>query len=113
MVVGRQVAALLAQLARQAQLRLDQMKPGEALERLAAVLRLPHLLCQRERPGVTLPHVRHCVPLRRHQARPQAQQEREFVLGARGALGQGRQQRQPFREGGAGFVRGMALDGRV
>jgi hypothetical protein len=112
-VVGRQVAILLAQLTRPAELRLDQMKPGEALERLTALLRRPHLLRQREGPGVGLAHGRHRVPLRGHQARPQTQQEREFVLRARGALGEGRQHRQPFREGGDGFVRGMALDGIV
>ena len=35
------------------------------------------------------------------------------MLGARRALGEGRQHRQPFPQGGDGFVRGMALDGRV
>jgi hypothetical protein len=112
-VVCRQVDALLAHLASQAQPGLDQMKPIEALERLTALRRRPHLLRQREGPGVALTHGRHRVPLRRHQAQPQEQQEREFVLGTRRALGEGRQQRQPFGEGGDGFVIGMAPDGRV
>ena len=90
-LVGRQLAALLAQRVSPAHVGPEQLKPGEALERLAALRRRPHLLRQREGPGVALAHGRHRVPLRRHQARPQEQQEREFVLGARGALGGGRQ----------------------
>src|SRR5262245_61050770 len=104
---------LLAQLASQAQLSLDKMKPGEALERLAALPRLPYLLTQRVGPGVDLAHCRHRVPLHCHQSWPQEEQQREFVLGARGALREGCQQRQPFGEGGDRVVMGIALDGIV
>ena len=83
MLVWRQAEELLAQLASDAQLGLDKMKSGEALERLAALQRLPHLLTQRVGPGVALAHFRHPIPLRRHQSMPQEEQQREFVLGAR------------------------------
>ena len=54
----RQVEELLAQLASGAQLGLGEMKPTEALERLEALRRLPHLLAQRVGPGVDLAHFR-------------------------------------------------------
>src|SRR5215831_19220859 len=58
-LVWHQLEELLAQLVSQAQLGLENMKPGEALERLAALPRLPHLLTQRVGPGVDLAHFRH------------------------------------------------------
>src|SRR6516225_211947 len=53
-LVWRQAEKLLAQLVSQAQLCLENMKPVEALERLAALPRLPHLLTQCVDPGVGL-----------------------------------------------------------
>src|SRR5215468_1247337 len=89
------------------------MKPVEALERLAALPWLPYLLTQREGPGVALAHFRHRVPLRRHQSRPQGEQQCEFVPGACRAVREGRQQRQPFGEAGDRFVMGIASGGIV
>src|SRR5262249_46690898 len=48
--------ALLAHFVRQAQLGLDQITPREALERLAALRRPPHVLRQREGPRVGRAH---------------------------------------------------------
>src|SRR5262245_35668833 len=112
-LVWRQTEELLAQLVRQAQLCLENMKPVEALERLAVLPWLSHLLTQRKGPGVALAHFRHRMPLRRHQSRPQAEQKCEFVLSARRAVREGRQQRQPFGEGGDRFVMGIASGGIV
>src|SRR5262245_30663577 len=112
-LVWPQAEELLAHLVSQAQLGLENMKLGEALERLAALPRLPYLLTQRVGPGVDLAHFRHCVPLRRHQSLSQEKQQREFVLAARGALREGRQHRQPVGESGDRFVMGIAPSGIV
>jgi hypothetical protein len=111
--VWHEAEELLAQLVSQAQLGLDKMKPVEALERQAALPRLPHLLTQRIGPSIALAHFRRRVPLRRHQSRPQDKQQREFVLSAGGAVREGHQQRQPFGEGGDRFVMGIPPGGIV
>jgi hypothetical protein len=66
-LVLRQAEELLAQLASPAQLGLEKIQPGEPLERLAALPRLPYLLTQRVGPGVALAHFRRPVPPRCHQ----------------------------------------------
>ena len=91
---------------------LRRQTSARALECLATSQRLPHLLTQCG-PGVALPHFRHPVPLHRHQSLPQDEQQREFALAPRGAVREGRQQRQPFGEGGDRFVMGIAPDGIV
>jgi hypothetical protein len=113
MFVGRQAEALLAQLASSAQLCLEKMKPVEALEYLAVLQRLSHLLTQRVGPGVDLTHFRHPIPSRCHQSLPQDEQQRELVLGTRGAVREGGQQLQPFGEAGDRFVMGIPPDGIV
>ena len=109
----RQVEELLRQLARGRQLPLGHMKLREPPEDPSELRRLPHLLAQRIGPGVDLAHFRGPHPLRGHQQLPQGELQREFVLGALGALRQGRQQREPFGEGGDRFVMGIAPGGIV
>ena len=109
----RQVEELLAQRAREAQLALGAMKPMEAMEHLEALQRLPHLVAQRLGSGVDLAHFwsRHAV--RRDELLPQHEQQCEFVVGALGAVGECREERQPFGDGGDGVVMGMTPGGSV
>src|SRR5262249_2416407 len=86
----RQVEELLTQFARDTKLCLGAMKPIEAMERLEELRWLPHLVAQGVGPGVDLPHFRRRHALRYHQALPQDEQQREFVVRA---LGTGRERR--------------------
>ena len=110
-LVGRELAALLAHRARPTHLGPEQLKPGEALERLAVVPRLPQALRQRESPGVALAHGRRRVPVAAIVAVPGAAGAR-VRAGPRGALGRVAAP-PPFGEGGDSFVIGPAPDGRV
>ena len=78
----------------------------EALEHLEG-MRGSQLLRERVSLGIDGPASGAAMP-RGHQQLPQAEEEREFVLHPRGALRQGRQQRQPFPQGGERFGIGMA-----
>jgi hypothetical protein len=86
-----EVEELLAQRVSSRQLCPVGMEPIKAPEGLEALRRLSHLVTQRVRAGIDLPHCWSPLSLHPHQKVPQDEQQPEFVLGTLAAVRQGRQ----------------------